>query len=144
MRMSPGMDARIERMVRDWQTGVLELVRTEGQRKRTTARALSFGVNGTGVVLMLVTFTHTAGLTGAEVGVAAGTAAVGQKVLEALFGDQAVRTLAETARKDLVGRVEVLMESERERLQGLLDAEGVRRDRGDALRRVVALVDGAR
>jgi GTPase SAR1 family protein len=143
-RLSRGFEPKLERTVRDWQAGVLELVRTEGQSKRTTARALSFGVNGAGVVLMLVTFSQTAGLTGAEVGVAAGTAAVAQKILEALFGDQAVRTLAEKARKDLVSRVDALLEAERERLQTLLDGEGVRPTRGASLREGVAVVDEAR
>ena len=46
----------------------------------------------TRVVLMLVTFASTAGITGAEVGIAGGTAVVGQKLLEAMFGDQAVRS----------------------------------------------------
>ena len=45
---------------------------------------------------MIVIFASTAGLTGAEIGVAGGTAVVGQKILEAVFGDQAVRRLAET------------------------------------------------
>ena len=45
---------------------------------------------------MVVIFASTAGLTGAEVGVAGGTAVVGQKILEAVFGDQAVRRLAAT------------------------------------------------
>ena len=39
------------------------------------------------------------GLTGAEVGIAGGGAVLGQKLLEAVFGDQAVRTLAERARR---------------------------------------------
>jgi len=144
MHVAAGFDARLERTVRDWQAGVLDLVRNEGQSKRTTARAMSFGVNGAGVVLMLVVFSQTAGLTGAEVGVAAGTAALAQKVLEALFGDQAVRSLAEKARKDLIVRVGALMEGERSRLQALLDAQGVRPGRGEYLRSAVALVDEVR
>ena len=40
---------------------------------------------------MLVAFAHTGGLIGAEVGIAGGTAVLAQKVLEAIFGDQAVR-----------------------------------------------------
>ena len=143
-RLAPGFESRLERMVRDWQRGVLELVRTQGESKRSTARALSFGVNGAGVVLMLVTFSQTAGLTGAEVGVAAGTAAVAQKLLEALFGDQAMRSLAEVARKDLVGRVEALLEGERQRLQALVDGAGVRPARGEALRYDAQLIEETR
>ena len=55
---------------------------------------------------MLAVFLQTGGLTGAEVVVAGGTSALGQRVLEAVFGDQAVRTLAARAREDLMARVE--------------------------------------
>ena len=87
--------------MRDWQGDILQMVRDEGRDRRTTARIMAYGVNGLGVVLMLVTFASTAGITGAEVGIAGGTAVVGQKLLEAVFGDQAVRELARKAREQL-------------------------------------------
>ena len=62
---------------------------------------MSFGVNGAGLAVMVAVFAQTGGLTGAEVAVAGGTSAVGQKVLEAVFGDAAVRSLAARAREDL-------------------------------------------
>ena len=56
-------------------TGVLEMVRTEGADKRSTARFLAFGVNGLSVALMVVVFaSHRPALTGAEVGIAGGSA----------------------------------------------------------------------
>ncbi len=64
---------------------------------------------------MLAVFAHTGGLTGAEVVVAGGTSALGQKVLEAIFGDQAVRTLAAQARDDLLERVDRLLREDAER-----------------------------
>ena len=45
-----------------------------------------------------------AGLTGAEVGIAGGTALLAQRVLEAIFGDQAVREMAAKARERLLKR----------------------------------------
>ena len=51
-------------------------------------------------------------LTGAEVVVAGGTSALSQKVLEAIFGDQAVRTLAAKAREGLMTRVRGLLDEE--------------------------------
>ena len=86
-RASRDFRRRAERAVRDWQHGVLEMVRTEGADKRSTARFLAFGVNGLSVALMVVVFAHTAGVSGAEVGIAGGSAVVGQKLLEAVFGD---------------------------------------------------------
>ena len=98
-RASRDLRRRAERSVRDWQHDVLEMVRTEGADKRSTARFLAYGVNGLSVALMVVVFAHTAGLTGAEAGIAGGSAVLGQKLLEAVFGDQAVRSLAERSRR---------------------------------------------
>ena len=66
-----------------------------------TARFLAFGVNGLGLMVMIVVFAHTGGLVAGEVAVAGGASALSQKVLEAVLGDQAVRSLAEQARRDL-------------------------------------------
>jgi hypothetical protein len=60
-------------------------------------------------------------VTGAEAGIAGGSAVVGQKLLEAVFGDQAVRRLADRARADLRVRVTELMAEERARYHALLD-----------------------
>ena len=62
---------------------------------------------------MVVVFAHTAGLTGAEAGIAGGSAVLGQKLLEAVFGDQAVRALAERARRSLEARIRDLLDAER-------------------------------
>ena len=121
-RASDALDAATEAEVRAWQGVVFDLVRQEGAAKRTTARLASLGVNGAGLTVMLAVFAHTGGLTGAEVAVAGGTSAVGQKVLEAIFGDQAVRTLAARAREDLVERVERLLREDAKRFDALLDA----------------------
>ena len=120
-RASPELDAATEEEVRAWQGVVFDLVSEEGASKRTTARLASLGVNGAGLTVMLAVFAHTGGLTGAEVAVAGGTSAVGQKVLEAVFGDQAVRALATRAREDLVERVERLLRDDAARFHTLLD-----------------------
>lgn len=117
-RASRDFRAKAERTVRDWQQGVLELVRTEGADKRMTAKFLAFGVNGIGVALMIVMFSHKAALIGGEAG---GTAVIGQKLLEAIFGDQAVRRLAEQAHADLGARVATLLDEEKQRYAQLLD-----------------------
>jgi len=127
---APDVDTRIQRLVRDWQGTVLGLVREQGEGKRMTARALSFGVNGAGVALMLVVFSQTAGVSGAEIGIAAGTAALSQRLLEAVFGDQAVRNLAAAAQNDLLERVRSLLETERTRWDEALPPVAS----GDALR----------
>ncbi len=144
-RASRAFRRRAERAVRDWQQGVLEMVRTEGASKRGTARFLAYGVNGLGVALMVVVFAHTGGaLVGAEAGVAGGTAVLGQKLLEAVFGDQAVRSLAERARRDLARRTEDLLALERRRYTDLLDSLGVDPAASDRLRKAARRVDDLR
>jgi hypothetical protein len=118
---SPTIGATLEAEVRAWQGEVFELVRDEGAAKRTTARLASLGVNGAGLTVMLAVFVQTGGLTGAEVVVAGGTSAVGQKVLEAIFGDQAVRSLAARAREDLLARVRRVLDGEAARYEALLE-----------------------
>ena len=116
-----GFPDRVAAEIRAWQGGLMELIRTEGQGKRTQARWLSFGVNGLGAALMIVVFSMTAGLTGLEIGVAGGTAVVGQRLLEAVFGEDAVRRLAKTAREDLNARCHKLLEAEQQRFLDRLD-----------------------
>ena len=91
--------------VQAWQGSVYELVREAAAGKRTTARLASLGVNGAGLTVMLAVFASTGGLTGAELVVAGGTSAASQRLLEAIFGDQAIRTLAARARENLLERV---------------------------------------
>jgi hypothetical protein len=143
-RASRDFRARSERMVRDWQSGVLDLVRTAGGDKRTTARFLAYGVNGLSVALMVVVFASTGGVTGAEVGIAGGSAVVGQKLLEAVFGDQAVRRLAEQARADLATRVAALMDEEKRRFLDRLDTLDLPTDSAEQLRVLARRVDDLR
>lgn len=143
-RASRDFRRRAERAVRDWQADVLEMVRTEGADKRSTARFLAFGVNGLSVALMVVVFAHTAGVTGAEAGIAGGSAVLGQKLLEAVFGDQAVRSLAERARQRLQVSVTDLLDSERRRYTDLLDSLEVSPDAPERMRSAARKVDDLR
>ncbi|MCO7272986.1 dynamin family protein [Cellulosimicrobium cellulans] len=123
-RSSAGVRARVAEEIRGWQSDVLDLVREQGAGKRGAARALSFGINGLGLSLMVVVFASTGGLTGAEVGIAGGTAILAQKLLEAVFGDDAVRRLTRTARDRLAERVRAVLDDEARRYTAQLDALG--------------------
>ncbi|RHA44322.1 GTPase domain-containing protein [Cellulomonas rhizosphaerae] len=133
----------VAEQIRLWQGDVLELVREQGADKRGTARALSFGLNGLGVSLMVLVFASTGGLTGIEVGIAGGTAVVAQKLLEAVFGDEAVRRLTTSARERLEERVRGLLDVEAARYVGQLDALGTATGEGDALRGAADAVERA-
>ncbi|MDP9996941.1 energy-coupling factor transporter ATP-binding protein EcfA2 [Pseudarthrobacter sulfonivorans] len=135
---TPGFAEVTAAEIRAWQAGLMELIRTEGQGKRTQARWLSFGINGLGAALMIVVFSMTAGLTGLEIGVAGGTAVVGQKLLEAVFGEDAVRRLAQTARDDLHARCQRLLQAEQQKFlerlpEGAPDTSRVLADHAAAL-----------
>ncbi len=94
-------------------------------------------------MVMIVVFAHTGGLVAGEVAVATGASALSQKMLEAVLGDQAVRSLAEQARRDLERRVAALLDGERERFARLLAAATVADGAGPALRAAVQDVEDA-
>jgi hypothetical protein len=123
---SPELQANAERLVRDWQRGVLDMVRQEAEGKLKIAKVSAYAVNATGLLVMVSVFAATAFIpTGLEVATAAGTTVAAQKVLEAIFGDQAVRSLAEQARTDLLTRVRLLLDAEAERFDATRATTGV-------------------
>jgi len=61
-----------------------------------------------------------------------------------VFGDQAVRTLAERARRDLEARVRELLDVERRRYTDLLDTVEVGPDVPDRLRDAARRIDDLR
>lgn len=115
------VDAAAEELTDAWQRALVANLSAQMDDKRQTARILSLGVNALGVALMVVIFASTAGLTGTEVAVAGGTAVVAQKVLEAVFGDDAVRRMAADAREDLLERAGVFIGQVAAPLTGALD-----------------------
>ncbi|WP_438875005.1 hypothetical protein [Winogradskya consettensis] len=136
---------RAERMVRDWQHWVLDLVRKEAGDKRIVARGAAYAVNGVGLAVMITVFTATAFIpTGAEVAVGAGTTVAAQKVLEAVFGDQMIRSLAARARAELLTRVNVLLDAEAARFTDRTAAVGLEIEPGATLRQAAAEVERAR
>jgi len=142
--MSPAFPGAAADVVRDWQGTVLDLVRDQGAGKRTQARFLSWGINGAGAAVMIAVFAQTAGLSGAEVAIAGGTTALGQRVMEAVFGDAAVRSLAAQARADLDARTAELLDAEAARFTDLLAEVAPAPDAAAGLRDAVAALAAAR
>ena len=138
---SPELEEHTRAEVRAWQGEVFELVRREAGGRRTTARFASLGLNGAGLVVMLAVFAQTGGLTGAEIAVAGGTTAAGQRILEALLGDQAVRTLAAKARELLLARTRDLLVGESERFLARLGPVAPDADAAQRLRAAVRDVE---
>lgn len=101
--------AAVAEQIRLWQGSVLEMIREEGADKRKRARFLSLGVNAAAVMLMVAAFSLTGGITGIEAGIAGGSGVVGTKLLESVFGEDAVRRMATRARTDLLERMADLL-----------------------------------
>ena len=120
-RSSSDINELAAALVRDWQAALLNRIQETAGAKRQRARAMSFGLNVLTVALMLVVFASTAGLTGGEVAIAGGSAVLGQKLLETIFGEDTVRRMASDARNDLNERLRELLQRERERFYPVTD-----------------------
>ncbi|MGV4376317.1 dynamin family protein [Trueperella pyogenes] len=118
-------------LVRQWQTSLIALIRNEGESKRLAARAMAFSVNAIGVALIIVVFASTGGLVGGEIAVAGGTAVVAQRLLEAVFGDSAVRRMAKEAKHNLEQMVKDYLDADRHVWQAAIDGVGVSRELRD-------------
>jgi hypothetical protein len=105
---------------------------------------LSFGANGVGVILILLVFSQTGGLSGGEVGTPGGSAVLAQRILEAIFGDQAVRRLATRARGQLMIRALELYSGEQARLHAAVSALQVSAGQADRIKAASADVEAAR
>lgn len=129
----------VEENLKSWMHGIADDVRAHAGRRRAVAQIAALGVNVVAVSVMLGVFAYTAGLTGAEVGIAAGTAVVNQKLLEAIFGEGAMAELIGRARTDLAARFKKLFDDERGRFDALVPSPSRLRELAGALR---AAVDG--
>jgi len=121
---SPAFDRRLRAGLDEWIEGIAAEIQAHGASKRLLARGASVGVNVLGTGVMLGTFLHTGGLTGAEVGVAAATAFLNQKLLSALFGEAAMVELIGHARRRLDEVLTVTFQAERGRYDELLPGPG--------------------
>lgn len=141
---SSQLASAVESEVWAWQGHVLELVRAEGASKRAAGRIVSFGVNAVGAALMIAVFAQTGGLTGGEVAIAGGTAAVSQRLLEALFGDEAVRNLTNEARKNLLQRLRRILQAESARYADVARSGAPARDEVAQLQECLTELEDAR
>jgi hypothetical protein len=140
---SPAFDDRVRAGLNEWIDGIAAEVQAHGQSKARLARGASVGVNALGTGVMLATFLHTGGLTGAEVGVAAATAFLNQKLLSALFGEAAMVELIQHARGRLHEVLASAFAADRKRFDEQLPPPGelsdIAHELHDAAREVRAL-----
>ena len=148
-RASADISEQAAKLVRDWQAALVERIQGTAGDKRQRARIMSFGLNVVTVALMLTVFASTAGLTGGEVAIAGGSAVLGQKLLETIFGEDTVRRMVADARADLNERLGELFAVERDRYHVFTDplldgasAEQIREASDEARRAVDAKLLG--
>jgi energy-coupling factor transporter ATP-binding protein EcfA2 len=134
---SEGFGPAVREGLAAWMRGIVDDVRAHAGRKRAFAQVAALGVNAVGVAVMLGVFVHTAGLTGTEVGIAAGTALLNQKLLEAIFGEGAMGELIGNARARLEALLTALFEDERKRFETLVPPPGALRELAAGLRDAV-------
>ncbi len=129
-RHAPETPDRAQQVVEDWISGLSRMIEANGMGKKRWAQIASVGVNAVAVSLMVTVFAYTSGITGTEVGIAAGAAAAQQKLLEHLFGSAAAKSLAEQARADLLSAIAAVLEADADRFLSLL-ADLKRSDRSE-------------
>ncbi len=112
---SPQLAEDLDQQLTEWMEEVGDEIRVLGAERKGRAQAASIGLNVVGTAAILAVFTHTGGLTGAELGIAAGTAVLNQKLLEAIFGEGNVAAFVTRARARLDQILDNLFEHERQR-----------------------------
>jgi energy-coupling factor transporter ATP-binding protein EcfA2 len=127
-------DERLSGRLEGWVDSIGADVQATGGGKRRLAKGASIGVNAAGVGVMLATFAHTGGVTGAEVGVAAATAFLNQKLLEALFGEAALVEMIDGARARLGEALAETFDEELGRYRRLVPDGAALRDLAGRLR----------
>jgi energy-coupling factor transporter ATP-binding protein EcfA2 len=120
-RVAPGFDDRVRTEVDEWMSGIVAMIADQGRSRYRVAKMASVGINGAATLLLLGVFASTSGITGAEVGIAAGAAAAQQTVLEHIFGSATATSLAKRARADLTGRLTAALEWEAARFESAVN-----------------------
>jgi len=144
-RPSGDLAQRAERLVRDWQHAVSDLVSAEAAHQHSPAGGGAYAVSATCLLVMVGMFTSTASIpAGLDVTVAGGATVPAQRLLGAVFGDHTIRTLARKARDDLLARVDALLDAEAGRYLRLLPTFGVGVPPADRLRDAAEEVERAR
>ncbi|MGZ4625119.1 MAG: hypothetical protein ACXV3S_02330, partial [Kineosporiaceae bacterium] len=131
-----GFDERLARTLREWRTTLTDLVRQQPDVGRSGVGVL--GLDGVVAVLAVLAVTARGNPD------LRGPATIAGAVLGALYGEEAVEPLVAAARDDVASRVLALLDGERERALGVLDALGIRSGRGEALLDRASVVEEAR
>jgi hypothetical protein len=135
---SADLAARLEPRLHEWVGSIASDVASRGAGKRNLAFGVSLGVNALAVAAMIGVFAHTAGLTGTELGIVAATGFLNQKLLQAIFGEAAMREMVTGARERLESLLADVFAQERARFDALVTDPGESRALASELRGAIA------
>jgi hypothetical protein len=130
----PDRERRARATVAAWEEEVARLIEEVGAPRKAQARRRSTILNAVATSAILVLFTISGGLTGGEVGIAAGASATSQWMLIRMFGEQNLRELLAAIRDDLHERVRALADEELAPFQAAIDGSTAPNEAVTALR----------
>src|SRR2546428_308242 len=133
---SPELAARIRPRLHEWVASIATDVQARGAGKRDLAFGVSLGVNALAIAAMVGGFATTAGVTGTELGIVAATGFLNQKLLQAIFGEAAMREMIAGARERLEALLGDEFDRERRRYDELVADPVEVRDLATGLRGV--------
>ena len=135
---SPELAVRIRPRLHDWVASIATDVQARGAGKRDLAFGVSLGVNALAIAAMVGVFAHTAGVTGTELGIVAATGFLNQKLLQAIFGEAAMREMIANARERLEALIDDEFSKERDRYDRLTSDPAELRTLAEELRAATA------
>jgi energy-coupling factor transporter ATP-binding protein EcfA2 len=138
---SSDLASRLEPRLKDWVASIATDVQARGAPKRDLAFGVSLGVNALGIAAMVGVFAHTAGVTGTEVGILAATGFLNQKLLQAIFGEAAMREMIGSARERLIALLRDEFGHERARYERLVADRAELTELSERLRATVESID---
>src|SRR6266550_861020 len=135
---SPDLAERIRPRLHEWVASIATDVQARGAGKRDLAFGVSLGVNALAIAAMVGVFAHTAGVTGTELGIVAATGFLNQKLLQAIFGEAAMREMIANARERLEALIGDEFSKERDRYDRLTSDPAELRTLAEELRAATA------
>lgn len=141
---SNDIEPQLERAVRDWRVEVSSRVAAAVQ-KATESTQTRIDSQAAADVMFVVAVDRRSEQTAAESAAdSAGTVAAARRIVAGFLGAESVRSVAADARADLISRAAVMIDTERRRLERLLESVETRTGRGAALRTAAEFLEKAR
>src|SRR5437867_3912637 len=135
---SQDLAVRIRPRLHEWVASIATDVQARGAGKRNLAFGVSLGVNALAVAAMVGVFGHTAGGTGTAPGLVGGTGFLNRKLLQAIFGEAAMREMIANARERLEALIGDEFSKERDRYDRLTSDPAELRTLAEELRAATA------